>query len=158
MSFCSSLGQYLIFIAFITSFNISGINSNFFVILFEGSQILTGFGEFTFFHTFSDVPVDECPLGVHKIKLMIKTSPGFSNSSGVRQHTNSTLNLGKITTWYYSWWLVVNSDLETSWTPVDKLNRSLSLNSSNGSVDILGNNIASVQKTASHVFSVSCPC
>ena len=90
----------------------------------------------------SSLPVDESPLGVHKIKLMIKTSPCFSNSSGVRQHANGTLDLGKITTWYYSWWLIVDSDLETSWTPVDKLNRSLSLNSSNGSIDILGNNIA----------------
>ena len=73
---------------------------------------------------------------------MIKTGPGFSNSRSVRQHAYSTLHLGEITSWYYSWWLVVDSDLETSWTPVDKLNRSLSLNSSNGSVDILRNNIA----------------
>ena len=73
---------------------------------------------------------------------MIKTGPGFSNSRSVRQHAYSTLHLGEIASWYYSWWLVVDSDLETSWTPVDKLNRSLSLNSSNGSVDILRNNIA----------------
>ena len=88
------------------------------------------------------LPVDKSSLGVHKIKLMVKTGPGFSNSSSVGQHANSTLNLGKITTWYNSWWLVIDSDLETSWTPVDKLNRSLSLDSSNGSVDILRNNIA----------------
>merc|ERR1719150_724226 len=34
-----------------------------------------GFREFSFFHTFSNIPVDKCTFGIHKIKLMIKTSP-----------------------------------------------------------------------------------
>ncbi|KAL4226984.1 hypothetical protein ACF0H5_014960 [Mactra antiquata] len=99
--------------------------------------------------------MDESSLGVHKIEFMIKTSPGFGDGSGVAQHADGTLYLGQITTWYDGWWLVVDTDLETSWTPVDELDGSLGLDGSNGGVDILWYNITSVQHTASHVFTVT---
>ncbi len=44
---------------------------------------------------------------------------------------------------------------ETSWTPVDELDSALGLDGSNGSVDILGDNITTVQHAASHVLSVT---
>ena len=85
--------------------------------------------------------MNKCTLGVHKIKLMIKTSPSFSDSSGVGQHADGTLDLGKIASWYNGWGLVVNTNLETSWTPVNKLDGSLGLDCSNSGVDVLGDNI-----------------
>merc|ERR1719334_928436 len=103
------LEESLIFSFIVTSFNVVGVNTNFFVILLESSQIFTSFRELSFFHTFSDIPVNESTLGVHKIELMVKTSPSFSNSSSVGQHANSTLYLGKITSWYDGWWLVVDT-------------------------------------------------
>jgi hypothetical protein len=36
-------------------------------------------------------------LIIYQIKLVIKTAPGLGDSSGVGQHANGTLNLGKIT-------------------------------------------------------------
>ena len=85
--------------------------------------------------------MNESTLGIHKIELMVKTSPSFSNGSSVGQHANSTLYLGKITSWYDGWWLVVDTDLETSWTPVNELDGSLGLDGGNSSVDIFGDNI-----------------
>ena len=41
--------------------------------------------------------------------------------------------------------LLSQTDLKSSWAPVYKLNGPLSLDSSNGSVDILGYNITSIQ-------------
>merc|ERR1712141_335415 len=110
----------LVFFAFF-SFSFDGVKADFFIIFLKSSQIFTGFGEFSFFHTFSNIPMDESTLGIHKIKLMIKTSPSLSNGSGVGQHANSTLDLGKITTRDNSWRLVVDTNFETSGTPVNKL-------------------------------------
>ena len=93
-------------------FTFDGVDTDFFVILLEGGKILTGFGEFTFFHTFTNIPVDESSLGVHKIELVVKSGPCFGNGGGVGQHADGTLDLGKITTWDNSWWLVVDTDLE----------------------------------------------
>merc|ERR1712042_38683 len=86
---------------------------------------------------------------------MIKTSPCLGDGGGVAQHADSTLHFSKITTWHNSWWLVVDSDLETSWAPVDELDGSLGLDGCNGSVNILGDNITTVQHAASHVFSMT---
>ena len=57
----------LIFVFAFLGFTFDGIAANLFVILLEGSQILTSFGEFAFFHTFTDIPVDESTLGVPEL-------------------------------------------------------------------------------------------
>jgi hypothetical protein len=99
--------------------------------------------------------VDEGTLGIHQIKLVVKTSPSFSDGGGVAQHADSTLDLGQVATWNNSWWLVVDSDLETSWTPIDKLDGPLGFDGGDGSVDILRDNITTVQHAASHVLSMT---
>ena len=48
-----------------------------------------------------------------------------------------------------------HSYLETSWTPINKLDGSLGLDGGNRSINILGYNITSVQHTAGHVFAVT---
>ena len=98
--------------------------------------------------------MNKSTLGVHKIKLMVKTSPSLSDSSGVRQHTNGTLDLGEITTGYNGWGLVVDTNFETGGTPVDKLDGAFGLDGSDGSVDILGDNIASVEHAADYQTQV----
>ena len=45
--------------------------------------------------------------------------------------------------------------LETSWAPVDKLNGALGLDGGNSSIDILGDDITTVQHTTGHVLSVT---
>merc|ERR1712121_319838 len=100
------------------SLTLDGVDTDLFVILLESSKILTGLGELSFFHTLTDIPVDEGTFGVHKIELVIKTGPGLGDGSGVGQHAHGTLDLGQITSRHNSWWLVVDTDLETSWAPV----------------------------------------
>ena len=99
--------------------------------------------------------MDESTLGVHEIKLVVKSSPGLSDGSGVAQHAHGSLDLGKITTRHNGGWLVVDSDLESSGAPVDKLDGPLGLDGGNGGVDILGHNITSVQHAAGHVLAVT---
>mmetsp|Transcript_35141 Transcript_35141/g.25614 ORF Transcript_35141/g.25614 Transcript_35141/m.25614 type:complete len:447 (+) Transcript_35141:68-1408(+) len=132
-----------------------GLNTNFLVILLEGGKILTGFGEFTFFHTLSDVPMDEGSLGVHKIEFVINSGEDLSDGSGVGDHADGSHDLGEITTWHNGRRLVVDTALETSRAPVNELDGSLGLDGGNGGVDILGDDITSVHEATGHVLSVS---
>merc|ERR1711892_1016852 len=118
-------------------------------------MILTSLGEFSLLHTLSNIPVNKSPLGVHEIKLVVKSSPGLSDGSGVGQHADGTRHLSKISTWDNSGRLVVDSNLESSWTPVNKLDAPLGLDGGNGSVDILRDNISSVEQTAGHVLAMT---
>ena len=45
--------------------------------------------------------------------------------------------------------------LKSSWAPVHKLNCPLSLDGGNGSIDIFGYNITSIQQTACHVLAMT---
>jgi len=132
-----------------------GLDTDFFVILLEGSEILTSLGELTFLHTLTDVPMDEGTLGVHEIELVIDSGEDLSDGSGVGDHADSAHNLGEITTWDNSGWLIVDTALETSWAPVDELDGSLGLDGGDSGVDILGDDITSVHEAASHVLSVA---
>ena len=51
--------------------------------------------------------------------------------------------------------LIVDSDFEPSGAPIDKLDALLSLDSRDGSIDILGDNISTVEHATGHVFSVT---
>merc|ERR1711981_1196658 len=123
---------------FFLSFSFSGLNSDFFIILLEGGKILSGFREFSFFHTLTDIPMYEGSLGVHKIEFMINSGEDLSNSSGVGDHAAGSHDLGEVTTWHDGWWLVVDTALETGWAPIDELDGSLGLDGGNSGVDILG--------------------
>ena len=141
--------------AFFFSFSFSSLNSDFFVVLFKSSQIFSGFGELSFFHTLSDIPVDEGSLGIHKIELVVKSAEDLSNSGGVGNHAASSHDFSEITSGNDCGWLIVDSDLESSGAPIDELNGSLGLDGGNSSIDILGDNISSVHHGASHIFTVS---
>merc|ERR1711937_1132064 len=118
-------------------------------------HVFTSFRKLSFLHSLSDIPVNEGSLGVHQIKLVVKSSPGLSNGGGVGEHANSSLDLGKISTRNHSWWLIVDTDLESSWTPVNKLDGPLGLDGGNGSIDILGDHISPVEHAAGHVLASS---
>jgi len=143
------------FHTFLLTFTFSGLDTDLFVILLESGKILTGLGELSLFHTFTDVPMDESTLGVHKIELVVNAGEDLCDSSGVGDHADGAHNLGEITTGNNSWWLVVDTALEASWAPVNELDGSLGLDGGNGSVDVLGDDVTSVHKAASHVLSVA---
>jgi len=144
----------LVFVFFFT-FAFDTIDSDLFVVFLQSGQILSSFREFSLFHTFTDIPVNESSLGVHQIEFVVQSSPGLGDSGGVAQHANSSLNFCQISAWNDGWWLVVDTDLETGWAPVDELDGSLGFDGRDGGVDILWHNITSVEQAARHVFSVS---
>ena len=145
----------ILLLSFLLALAFDGVDTDFFVVLLESGQILTSLGELSFLHTLSDVPMDESTLGVHQIELVVETSPGLGDGGGVAQHADGTLDLGEIATGDDGGWLVVDTDLEASWAPVDELDGTLGLDGSDGGVDILGDDITTVQETAGHVLAVT---
>merc|ERR1712165_444139 len=86
---------------------------------------------------------------------MVKSGPGFGDGGGVREHANGPADLGKVSTRDNSGWLVVNAYLETSGTPVNKLDAPLGLDGGNGSIHVLGHHVTSVEEAAGHVLAVT---
>ena len=125
------------------------------VVLLEGRKVLTGLGELTLLHTLADVPVNERALGVHEVKLVVKTSRQLTNGGGVGDHDARTLYLGQVTSWNNSWWLVVDTNLEGGWAPVNELDGTLRFDGSDGGVDILWYNVTTVHQNARHVLTVA---
>ena len=99
--------------------------------------------------------MDEGTLGIHEIELVIESGEDLSNGGGVGDHADSPHDLSEITSGNDGGWLVVDTDLETGGAPVDELDGSLGLDGSNGSVDILGDDITTVHHGAGHVLSVT---
>ena len=107
-------------------------------------QIFSGFTELTFFHSFTDIPVNECSLGVHEVEFVIESSPSLGDGGGVAQHANSSLHFGQVSAWNDGWWLVVDTDFESGWRPVNELDGSFGLDDGDGGVDAFWNDITSV--------------
>merc|ERR1712100_660632 len=100
--------------ALLFALTLGGLNADLLVVLLEGSEILTGLGELTLFHTLTDVPVNEGTLGVHEVELVIDAREDLGNGGRVANHANRTHDLGQVASWDHSRWLVVDTALETS--------------------------------------------
>merc|ERR1712195_125434 len=147
---------HLVLIAFLAlSAIIDRLGSDLLVVLLEGSKILTGLGELTFFHAFTDVPVHESTLGVHQVKLVVQAGEHFSDGGRIGDHAHSTLDLGQVSAGNNRGRLVVDTALEASGAPVDELDGAFGLDGSDGSVDILAHNITTVHHAAGHVLAVT---
>merc|ERR1712173_283131 len=127
----------LVFISF-SVINIDRVESDLLVVLLESSEILPGLGELSLLHALSDVPVDEGPLGVHQVELVVKPGPGLGDGGGVGEHAHSSRDLGQVTSGHHGWRLVVDADLEAGGTPVNELDAPLRLDGGDGRVDVLG--------------------
>ena len=99
--------------------------------------------------------MNESSLGIHEIEFMIDSGEDLSDGSRVGDHADGSHDLGEVTTWDDSWWLIIDTALETSWAPVNELNGSLGLDGGNGGVNVLWHDITSVHHTAGHVFTVT---
>mmetsp|Transcript_8227 Transcript_8227/g.30765 ORF Transcript_8227/g.30765 Transcript_8227/m.30765 type:complete len:228 (-) Transcript_8227:1106-1789(-) len=130
------------------------LGADFFVILLQGREIFTGFGEFAFFHAFADVPVHERALGVHQVELVIETREHLRDGGGVGDHAHRSLHLGEVAARYHGGGLVVDTALEPGGAPINKLNRALGLDRRDGGVDVLGHHVAAVHQAARHVLAV----
>ena len=99
--------------------------------------------------------MNESTLGVHKIELVVNSGEDLSDSSRVGDHADSAHDLGEVTTGNDGRGLVVDSALEASRAPVDKLDGPLGLDGGDSGVDILGDDITTVHKAAGHVLAVT---
>ena len=81
---------------------------------------------------------------------MIKAAPGSRDGSGVGQHTHAARHLGKVTSGNMGRRLIADTKLETGRTPVNELDCPLGLDDRDGSIDVFGNDITTVQESASH--------
>ena len=99
--------------------------------------------------------MDESALAVHEVELVRESRPGLANGCGVGQHADSAVDSGEVTVGNHLGWLVADTNLETSWAPVNELNGTLGLDLGNGSVSVLGDNVTTVQQASSHVLSVA---
>merc|ERR1711865_87958 len=145
----------LIAIALLLALTLGGLDANLFVVLLECCQILASLTELTLLHTFANIPVHKGALAVHEVKFVVDAREDLCNGSGVGDHAASAHHLGKIAAWHDSGRLVVDSALESSWRPVDKLDGTLCLDGRHGCVHILGHHISTVHHAASHVFAVT---
>ena len=55
--------------------------------------------------------MDERPLGVHHVELVVESGPGFGDGGGVAQHAAGALNLGQVTSWNSRRRLIIDADL-----------------------------------------------
>ena len=85
---------------------------------------------------------------------MVQSWKNLSNRSCIWYHSTCSHDFGQVTSWYNCWWLIINSDFETSWAPVNKLNRSFCFYLLNRCIDIFWYNIASVHQRTRHIFAV----
>ncbi|TKS69142.1 hypothetical protein D9C73_003206 [Collichthys lucidus] len=145
----------LILFSFLLSLTLNGVNTNLLVILLQSCHVLSGLRELSLLHTLTYIPVNKGTLSVHQVKLVVEPSPGLCNSSGVAQHAHGPLDLGQVSTRNHSGWLVVDANLETSGAPVHKLDGALGFDGGDGSIDIFGHHITTIQEAAGHVFTVA---
>merc|ERR1719182_1147552 len=145
---------HLVLLLFL-AFTIGSLGANLLVVLLESGKILTGLGEFTFLHTLTDIPVDKGTLGVHEVELVVDTGQSLGHSGRVGNHGARAHDLGEIATGHHSGWLVVDTALETSGTPVDELDGALGLDGGHSGVHVLGDDVTTVHQAHSHVLAVT---
>jgi hypothetical protein len=147
------------------------VTGNFLVVTLQSSQVFASLREFAFLHTLTNIPVDKGTLGVHEIKLVRERGPGLRDGSSVGEHAavgllakalriiykylHRAVDLSKIAVGNHLRRLVADANLEASRAPVDKLDGTLGLESSDSTVNVVGHDVTTVQQASSHVFAVA---
>merc|ERR1719443_1376561 len=101
--------------------HVSAVHADLLVVLLEGGHVLPSLGELSLLHALSHVPMDEGPLGVHQVELVVKPGPGLGDGGGVGEHADSPLDLGEVGSGDGCGGLVVDANLEPGGAPVNKL-------------------------------------
>ena len=110
-------------------------------------------GLFLFKINLKYLPMNEGALGVHEIELVVEPGPSFGDGRGVGQHADGALDLGEIASRDDRRGLIVDADFESGGAPIHELDRTLGLDGGNGGINVLGNDVASVQHAARHVLA-----
>merc|ERR550539_559030 len=151
---CEEDASSLVFVSF-AIVHVDRVETDLLVVLLESSEVLPGLGELSLLHALPDVPMDEGPLGVHQVELVVQPSPSLSDGGGVGEHADSSWGFGQIPSRDDGWRLVVDANLEAGGTPVNELDAPLGLDGRDGGIDVLGDDITSVEETAGHVLAMA---
>ncbi|KAI1238770.1 hypothetical protein IHE44_0011857 [Lamprotornis superbus] len=108
------------------------------MVLFQGSQVLSGLCKLSLLHAFTHIPVHKSSFGIHQVELVVQPGPSLGDGRGVAQHADCPLHLGQVSTRNH----------------LDKLDASLGLDGRDGHVDVLGDNVTPVEHAAGHVLAV----
>merc|ERR550539_1979873 len=151
---CEEDASSLVFVSF-AIVHVDRVETDLLVVLLESSEVLPGLGELSLLHALPDVPMDEGPLGVHQVELVVQPGPGLGDGGGVGEHADSPGNLSLVSTGDDGWRLVVDANLEAGGTPVNELDAPLGLDGGDGGIDVLGDDITPVEETAGHVLPMA---
>lgn len=99
--------------------------------------------------------MNERPLGVEEVELVVETGPGGGDGGSVRKHAERSGNLGEVASGNKSGGLVTDTELESGRAPVNELDGALGTDVGNGGVDVLGDNVSTVKETACHVLAAA---
>lgn len=81
---------------------------------------------------------------------MVKSAPSAGDGGRVGKHAHAAGHLGEIATRDVGRGLVADTELESSWAPVDELNGTFGLDDTDSGGDILGYNVTTVEESTSH--------
>merc|ERR550539_699340 len=151
---CEENASSLVFVSF-AIVHVDRVETDLLVVLLESSEVLPGLGELSLLHALPDVPMEEGPLGVHQVELVVQPSPSLSDGGGVGEHADGSWGFGQIPSRDDGWRLVVDANLEAGGTPVNELDAPLGLDGRDGGIDVLGDDITSVEETAGHVLAMA---
>merc|ERR550539_340617 len=118
---CEEDASSLVFVSF-AIVHVDRVETDLLVVKLQSSEVLPGLGELSLLHALPDVPVDEGPLGVHQVELVVEPGPGLHDGGGVGQAANRSLHLGEVAPGNDCWRLVVDPNLEPGGAPIHKLN------------------------------------
>merc|ERR1719210_688261 len=123
------------------------------IVLREETKIFPRLAEFSFLHSFSDVPVDVSSLRVHHVVLLRQSlleDPVDGNVVG--NHDNISLHHAHVVILDRRWRDVVQTDLESSGAPFDECDFLVVLDVLDSAVSFLRAYVSSVVQTDSHVL------
>merc|ERR1712226_601813 len=104
----------LVSVPLLFAFALGSFDTDLLIILLERRQVLACLAEFTFLHSFSDVPMHEGTLAVHEVKLVVDAREHFGDGRGVADHAHGAHDLRQIATGHHCWRLVIDTALEPS--------------------------------------------
>merc|ERR1712190_439663 len=78
-----------------------GLDTNFFVVFLQRSQVFTRFGKLSLLHSFPNAPMHKGAFGVHQVEFMINPGEHFGDRRGVAYHTTCTHHFCQIAAWDY---------------------------------------------------------
>merc|ERR1712190_386509 len=88
----------LVAIAFFFTFSFCSLDTHLLVVLLQSRKVLTGLAEFSFFHSFANVPMHKGTLAVHEVELVINTRKHLRDRRGITDHAASAHDFSEIAT------------------------------------------------------------